>query len=58
MEKTFVTTTSPEKENKLLDEETYQLWRAEGYIGNIKDLKLFGQIVKEEAEKRNETQSE
>lgn len=53
MEKTFVITTSSEKGNKLLDEETYQLWRAAGYIGNVKDYKLFGQIVKEEAEKKS-----
>lgn len=58
MEKTFVITTSSGKGNKLLDEETYQLWRAAGYIGNVKDCKLFGQIGKEEMEKRNETQSE
>ena len=41
-----------------LDEDTYEIWRAAGYIGNVNDYKLFGQIVKEEAEKRNETQSE
>lgn len=57
MEKTFVITTSSEKENKLLDEETYQLWRAAGYIGNVKDYKLFGQIVKEEAEKEDSKNS-
>lgn len=41
-----------------MDEDTYEIWRAAGYIGNVNDYKLFGQIVKEEAEKRNETQSE
>lgn len=53
MEKTFVITTSSEKENKFMDEETYQLWRAAGFIGNVNDYKLFGQIVKEEAEKKD-----
>ena len=36
-----------------LDEDTYEIWRAAGYIGNVNDNKLFGQIVKEEAEKKS-----